>query len=465
MNTIEKSKLKEILINVFEIIEINEQQKELFISVTKDTILKQINEETKEIIIIVDSLFYMTIIENSFRGALTKAFNNVLNSNYNVVLTLKEDYNKQQEKLKETKTKKNIVEKKHLEIDYSTNSLKEKLTFKTYVVSNINQMIYSAALSVSLKPGGPWNPLFIYGGSGLGKTHLLHAIGNKTIENHPNFNVKYIQAKDFGELVHQAIKSKNASDEIEYIKENYSKYDMLLVDDIQFIQTWTKAKEIFFHIFNNFIENDKQVIITSDTYPQELDNFEQRFITRFEKGLTIGILPPDFEGAKKIIKMKMKLIHDFDLNFIDEECIEYLAKNFSTNIRELEGSINRVIFWTINTNVNHITMEVMNSIFKDNKNKISTLTFDNVVNAVVDYYNISKEEVLGKSRHKNILLARQITIYLSRTLLNFSLKEISKKIDRNHSTIISSIKKIEQRKEIDKNLNIAISKIKANILK
>ena len=463
MNIIEKSKLKEILINVFEIIEINEQQKELFTNVTKDTHLKEINETSNEIIIIVGSLFYMTIIENSFKGALTKAFNNVLNNNYKVVLMLQEEYSKKQEKDKQPL--KQIETKKAEENDYFTNSLKEKLTFKNYVVSNINQMIYSAALSVSLKPGGPWNPLFIYGGSGLGKTHLLHAIGNKTLENHPEFNVKYIQAKDFGELVHQAIKSKNASDKIEYIKKTYSKYDLLLVDDIQFIQTWTKAKEIFFHIFNSFIENDKQVIITSDTYPQELDNFEQRFITRFEKGLTIGILPPDFEGAKKIIQMKMKLIHDFDLNFIDEECIEYLANNFSTNIRELEGSINRVIFWTINMNVNHITMETMNLIFKNNKNKISTLTFENIVDVVVDYYNISKEEIFGKSRKKNILLARQITIYLSRTLLNYSLLEISKKIDRNHSTIINSIKKIEQRKEIDKNLNIAISRIKANILK
>ncbi len=463
MNLENKKDLQKILIDVYENIEISETQLELFQNIIKDTTLESIDENNNSIITI-ESPFYKTILENNFKNHITKSLNHTLNGTFKIIFMLKNDYKKT---LRNDDEILNLTPKEdQMFPDEQESSIKEKLNFENYVVTNSNKMIYSAALAVSDNPGGPWNPLFIYGGSGLGKTHLLHAIGNAALQKFSNFKVKYIPAKDFGELIHQAIKSgKNTINNIETIKSKYIDYNMLLIDDIQFIQNQNKAKEIFFHIFNDFIEKDKQVVITSDKYPQELGNFEQRLVTRFEKGLTIGVLPPDFEGAKEIIKVKLKTIHDFDQNLIEEEGIEYIAQHFSNNVRELEGAINRIIFWTINTDQHKITLQNIEEIFKSLKKKKKTATFDEIIQIVSDYYNISKSEIFGIGRKKNILLSRQICIYLSRNLLNMSLMDIGKKFNKNHSTVINSINKIEKGKELDQNLNIALSKIHAQILK
>ncbi len=467
-----KIKFNEILKNIYDNAEILEGQRNFFNSLTKGTELKYIDENEKKIYIVVTTKFYKDILENNYKEIIKKATDLILGAHFKVIFSNLKDWKKIEKELK-TKTQKVVTNHKNVqqieeEDDYYENSLKSKFNFDNYVVSESNKMIYSASFNVSINPGGPWNPLFIYGGSGLGKTHVLHAIGNQSIKNLPNFRVKYIQAKDFGELVHEAIKSKNTSDNLEKIKQKYSKYNMLLIDDIQFIQNWNKAKEIFFHIFNHFIEEEKQVVITSDVYPQELGNFEQRFITRFEKGLTIGVVPPDFEGAIEIVRKKLKLIHDFDLDYIDEDSINYLAQNFSSNVRELEGAINRVIFWTINIDEDEdskVTIDKVEDIFKNQTNRKSKLSIKNIIDEVSNYYNIPEDEIIGNSRKKNVLLARQITIKLSRTILDASLMEIGNFFNKNHSTIINSINKVDKLIVENSDLNLVLNKIKANILK
>ncbi len=472
MNNQTEIKFNEILKSIYENAEVLEGQENFFNSLIKGTDLKYIDEIEKIIYITVSTKFYKDILENNYKEIIKKATNPILGAAFEVKFLNTNDWEQLKNELEE-KQKNQTIKRKNLqqieeEDDYYENSLKSKFDFENYVVSESNKMIYSAAFNVSINPGGPWNPLFIYGGSGLGKTHVLHAIGNQSIKNLPNFRVKYIQAKDFGELVHDAIKSKNTSDSLEQIKQKYSKYNMLLIDDIQFIQNWNKAKEIFFHIFNHFIEEEKQIVITSDVYPQELGNFEQRFITRFEKGLTIGVVPPDFEGAIEIVRKKLKLIHDFDLNYIDEDSVNYLAQNFNSNVRELEGAINRVIFWSINIdddNDSKITINKVEEIFKNQTNRKSKISIKNVVKEVSNYYNIPVEELIGNSRKKNVLLARQISIKLSRSILDSSLMEIGQFFNKNHSTIINSINKIDKVIVENNDLILVLNKIKANILK
>ncbi len=469
----QETKYKEILETLYNNVDILKNQRDFFNNLVMWSSLVYINENEKILYITPKTNFYKKILETNYLEILKQSAHKTFGSSYEIQLLLESEWKKsekeiiQQKLTKKTDDEAKIFNSKSNE-NYEENSIKEKFNFDNYVVSDSNKMIYSAAFNISINPGGPWNPLFIYGGSGLGKTHILHAIGNEAIKNSPNFRVKYIQAKDFGELVHNAIKSKNTNEYLEDIKKTFLKYNMLLVDDIQFIQNWNKAKEIFFHILNHFIEEDKQVIITSDVYPQELDNFEQRFITRFEKGLTIGVVPPDLNGAIEIVKRKMKLVHDFDLNYIDLESIEYLANNFSSNIRELEGAINRVIFWTINNDDkenNNITIDLIEKIFKNQANRKSKLTIKDITSEVSKYYAINYEEIIGSGRTKNVLLSRHIVIFLSRNVLNLSLMEISNFFNKNHSTIINSLNKINKEIELNPDISIVINKIKAILLK
>lgn len=347
------------------------------------------------------------------------------------------------------------------------NNLVDKFTFQNFVVGPSNKESNAAAIAVSFSPGQLYNPLFIYGSSGLGKTHLLHAIGNYIKKNTPDLNVLYIQSTDFVSKV-QNIKTKGGNS-YEELKEEFARLDVLLIDDIQFLATGEKIKsqEIFFQIFNTLIQNKKQVVITSDCYPTELSGLEERLISRFFSGLSVGVSSPAFDTAVAILKQKLET-QSFDVNLIDDEVINYLATNFSKDIRKLEGQLNRLLFYGINFEEGgKITLSTAVNAFKGqiNDQNIQDITSSKIKRYVCDYYGITKSQLISKVRTKQISNARHIAIHLHRRHLDWPFVKIGEEFGkRDHSTIISSVEKVDLLLKKDELFKTAYSEIEKKLL-
>ncbi len=461
----EQKELTEIWKKIIQETELDEEKKLTLSFLADSSKLVEISDKKSRMTVVLDNDFTKILFENEYADDLLKSIELILNTNLGILFLTKEEWKNKRS------TKENIIiEEKTEEITASDvhqhSALNKKFIFENFVMSNSNKMLVQAALAIASLPGeAKWNPFFIYGGSGLGKTHLLHAIGNKIRSQNNRIKIKYIEAKDFGNIVHNAVMSSNTSETLENIKSQYNSYNILLIDDIQMISSWGKAKEIFYAIFSYFINNKKQIVITSDQYIDELKEFEERFITRFQGGLSIGIVPPDVDTSKKIIRQKLKDLHDFNVSNITDEAIEYIAVNFGNNVRDLEGAVNRIIFWTIQKNEESIIkMADIVEIFQGiSTNKTKGITINRVISVIASYYGIPKSEILGKSRKAEIMMARHISIYFARTLLEMSLIEIGRAFHRDHSTIISSINKIKRDLEKSPDLSVAIYDLRKKI--
>lgn len=427
----------------------------------KKSLLYKIDDKSYSLIIFANNDFSKVILESEFYEEISSATTLITNSSFNLLFYTKEEWRKKNRK-------KDIA--KHVEKSIEKNesaSLNPRYLLSNFVVSEKNEMLYQASLAICANLGlEKWNPFFIYGNSGLGKTHILHAIGNKIKSEFSYKKIKYIESKDFGKIVHEAMQNENTSLELEKVKNEYLQYDVLLIDDIQMIQSWAKAKDIFFTIFSNFINNQKQVIITSDLYSTKLGDFEKRFITRFQGGLSIKILPPDVETAVAILKLKIKLIHNLDDNFLTKEALEYIALNFKENVRKLEGAINRLMFWNIQTNngnkkntLNDVR-EIFNDILEEEENKLNSAK---ILSFVSKYYMVSISKLKGKSRESDVVLARNISIYLIRIIKKHSFKKIGKTFGKSHTTIMASINNINKKIESDKSFRRLIRKFESEL--
>ena len=319
-----------------------------------------------------------------------------------------------------------------------------------------------AAFYVANNPGVIYNPLFIYGSSGIGKTHLLNAIGNKVKELYPDKVIGFLTASEFVNDVFKA-KKENAYDEL---KDEFRKVDLLLVDDVQFLANKTKSHELFFTIFNELVNNRKQIVVTSDQSPDDIRGLEERLVTRFNQGLTVNIVAPEYETAVDIVKMKIKNNITISQQ-IDDDVISYIATNFSQDVRSLEGAINRLLFYSINwsDDKDHITLQTAVEAFKDqiieNNNE---LNINKVKKTVCDYYHLTKQQLVGSIRTKNIATARHIAIYLCRKLLDAPYEKIGDEFGgRDHSTIINSCRKIEKLIKSDELYLKAIKDIEARL--
>jgi chromosomal replication initiator protein len=302
----------------------------------------------------------------------------------------------------------------------------------------------------------------------MGKTHLVNAIGNHTKDMNPGTRIKYIQASDFARILHDAFSNQSGEviDKVEQIKDEYEKYDMLIVDDVQFLEGKVKTSEVFFYIFNTFLMNDKQVIITSDKYPEELKDFEARLMTRFMNGVTLPIAPPDVVTAKEIIRKKLIEVHLQEKDFLSEAALEFMAQNFSTNVRELESSLNTVIMHSISYDKENMDLSDVEEIFKGLVKKGKKgVTINSIISTVAKYYKVKASDIKGKSRSKEIVMARHISIYLIRTLLDESLINIAKEFGRDHTTIMASVKKISKLNESDVKYSKAIHELIRTITK
>lgn len=338
--------------------------------------------------------------------------------------------------------------------------LNPKYTFDTFVVGNNNKLAQAAALAVSESPGDTFNPLYIYGGSGLGKTHLMHSVGHFIIENSSDMKVLYVTSEDFTNELIDSIKNGNPTAMARF-REKYRNIDVLLVDDIQFIIGKDSTQEEFFHTFNSLHSAGKQIIISSDKPPKEMEILDERFRSRFEWGLTADISLPDYETRMAILHKKEEL----DGYNIKEEIIQYIANNIKSNIRELEGAFNKVVAFA-KLEQKEVSLELAQQALADiiSPNEKKIITPDYVLTIIADHFSVTVTDLKGNKRNNKIVMPRQIAMYLIRELTDTSLKGIGKCLgNRDHTTILHGIEKIENEMVFNDALVNTVNNLKKKI--
>ena len=339
------------------------------------------------------------------------------------------------------------------EIEINKSTLNPKYTFETFVVGNNNRFAHAAALAVGNEPAKSYNPLYLYGGVGLGKTHLMHAIGNRILENNANANVLYVTSEKFTNQLINAIKdNKN-----EFFRNKYRNIDVLLIDDIQFIAGKERVQEEFFHTFNSLYEDGKQIIISSDTPPRDIPFLEDRLKSRFEWGLLADISVPDYETRLAILRKKAQ-----DENIvIDDFILSNIANKIDSNIRELEGVFNKIVARASLTH-SPITIELAEKIineFKYENEKVISCDF--IKETVAKYFSISKDDLAGNKRSNDIAFPRQIAMFLCREIANMSYPQIGVDFGgRDHSTVMHACRKIEKEIKEKTNTKLIVDSVK-----
>ena len=346
------------------------------------------------------------------------------------------------------------------DIRYQEAHLNPKYTFDTFVVGSNNKLAHAAALAVAELPGETYNPLFIYGGAGLGKTHLMHSIGHFILDHNKNSKVLYVTSEDFTAEVIRAIRNGSNAAMTDF-REKYRNIDVLLIDDIQFIIGKESTQEEFFYTFNSLRDAKKQIIISSDKPPKDMKLLEERFRSRFEWGLLADISLPDYETRMAILHKKEEL----DGYNINEEVIKYIADNIKSNIRELEGALNRVVAFA-RLEGKEITLEFAEQALKDiiSPNEKKVITPEYIISTVAEHFGVSSSDLCGNKRNSKIVVPRQIAMYLCREIISSPYKNIGKALgNRDHTTVMHGIEKIENEIDSDENLKKTINVLKNKI--
>ena len=345
-------------------------------------------------------------------------------------------------------------------INYENANLNSKYRFDTFVVGGNNKFAHSASLAVAESPGVAYNPLYLYGGAGLGKTHLMHSIGHFILNQNPDMKVLYVTSEQFTNEVIESIRSGNAA-KMNKLREKYRTVDVLLIDDVQFIIGKESTQEEFFHTFNVLHSAGKQIILSSDKPPKEMETLEERFRSRFEWGLTADIQPPDYETRMAILK---KNAENYNKE-IKEEVFQYIATNVKSNIRELEGAFNKVIAFS-KLNKVEITLENVEETLKDiiSPDVVRQVTPQLIIDIVAEHFGITPEDIVSKRRNSEFVLPRQICMYLCRHLTEESLQSIGKALGKkDHTTVIHGIEKITNELPENEELKNKIDIIKKKI--
>lgn len=349
----------------------------------------------------------------------------------------------------------NFIVKEQLEEPINT-SLNPKYTFDTFVIGNSNRLAHAASVAVAESPAKAYNPLFIYGGVGLGKTHLMHAIGHYIVKQNSKANVVYISSETFtNELINSIRDDRNNE-----FRNKYRNVDILLIDDIQFIAGKERTQEEFFHTFNSLYEANKQIIISSDRPPKEIPTLEDRLRSRFEWGLIADIQAPDLETRIAILKKKAKI----ENLSISDNVMHLIAKRIQSNIRELEGALIRIVAYSSLTN-GEINEDLANEALKDiiSNSKPKLVTPPIIKEAVSQYYNLKIEDFNAKKRNKSVVFPRQIAMYLCREMTDLSLPKIGEEFGRDHTTIMHAHEKISTELNINSNLKAIMEELRKQI--
>ncbi len=399
------------------------------------------------------SEFQKDFIENKYRSLIFNTLRYITNKDwtFSVIDLSKEEQND------EIVIKDNSNTNSPEEVEINKSTLNPKYTFETFVVGNSNRFAHAAALAVGNEPGKAYNPLFLYGGVGLGKTHLMHAIGNRILQNNNKMNVLYVTSEKFTNQLVNAIKdNKN-----EVFRNKYRSIDVLLIDDIQFIAGKERIQEEFFHTFNSLYEDGRQIIISSDKPPRDIQFLEDRLKSRFEWGLLADISCPDYETRLAILRKKAQ-----DENIlIDDFILSDIANKIDSNIRELEGVFNKIV---ARASLIHspITIELAENIineFKYESEKVISCDF--IKETVAKYFSINKDDLSGNKRSNDIAFPRQIAMYLCREIANMSFPQIGVDFGgRDHSTVMHACKKIEKEVKEKNNTKLIVDSVKNIII-
>lgn len=415
--------------------------------------------------IIVPMPIHKKHLIDNYSSLITTKLADLTGANYELKLLLNEEI-ENEIKEKKIEQEKLIINNKETN-DFNVNSnLNKKYLFDNFIVGNSNKFAHAAALSVAENPGNMYNPLFLYGNSGLGKTHLMHAIGNY-IGEHSNRKVLYVTSEQFRQDFVKANRKDDKGTNFNYIdffKNKYRNIDVLIIDDIQFLGGANQSQQEFFHTFNNLYNDSKQIIISSDRSPEDLKLLEDRLRTRFCWGLTVNIFPPEFTLRTEILKKKI-IAGNFEQD-IPDEVVEYIASNIGPDVRQLEGSVTRLIAYSAIMGGERITLDLAIEALKDfiSKGIGEKNDIHRIQKIVSEYFQISVEDIRSKKRSSNISFPRQIAMYLCRTLTSESFPKIGTEFGgKDHSTVMHSVEKIENEIKVNKDLANIIEKLKKDI--
>lgn len=395
------------------------------------------------ITIMAQNIVHKDMLESRYLSLLKNTFSFITHKNYDVKIICEEDMPKDEAPVISTNTP-------------NSSNLNPKYTFNSFVVGNNNSFAHAAALAVAEAPATAYNPLFLYGGVGLGKTHLMHAIGNEILKNNKNASVLYVSSEKFTNQFINAIKdNKN-----EMFRNKYRNIDVLLIDDIQFIAGKERIQEEFFHTFNTLHDDGKQIIISSDRPPKDIQPLEDRLRTRFEWGLIADISNPDYETRMAILKKKAQL----DNIIIDDDVLVNIATHIDTNIRELEGALNKLIAYSTLSN-SPITIELSNKAISDvvsHHNKV--LSIEYIQEVCAKYFNVTVEDLKGSRRSADIAFARQVAMYFCRDVANLSTPKIGLAFGkRDHSTVMHGCNKIANEIKENTNTKLIVETVKNSL--
>ena len=404
----------------------------------------------------VPSITLRSAIQQNFLPIISAALNEITNNN-NIRVEFNVENQNDLDVPKEKYKEKNLFadEDKVKEPVYESN-INKKQRFDTFVVGNSNRFATAAAQAVANDPGNVYNPLFIYGNSGLGKTHLMHAIGNDILEANPGAKVRYVTSETFTNEIINAIQNHTVKD----FQEKYRTIDCLIIDDIQFLENKERTQEEFFHTFNALKESNKQIVISCDRNPQSMDKLEERLRSRFASGLTVDIQPPDLETRIAIIRKKAEI----EKISIPNEVIQTIAVSIDNNIRMIEGAFNRIVAYA---SIMHlpIDMKVTETVLKDFATRTrQNITIEKIISHICKYYSLQTDDLIGKKRPKNIALPRQIAMYLCRRMTDASLPKIGLSFGgRDHTTVIHAYEKIEKMRKEDRSFDSLMEQFEEQI--
>ncbi len=419
-------------------------------------------------IVVVPMTLHKKHLVDNYQNIIENIFNSLTGTKFTFSFLIEEEWQEKQASMP-------IPSEKTIEImDKSNNSsiqnleeanLNKDYTFNSFIVGSSNRFAFTASRAVAEKPGKAYNPLFLYGKSGLGKTHLMHSIGNYIINN-SDLKVLYISSEKFVNDYINAVRynDKDNFDRIDFFKNKYRNIDVLMIDDIQFLGKATKGQEEFFHTFNELYNDNKQIIIASDRSVDDLKMLENRLLTRFNWGLTANITPPDFALRMNIIEKK--IAHQEAAKDVPKEVIEYIANNFASDVRQLEGAITRVFAYALMMNKGRVDLDEAIEALKDQLTDRSVYKNDvhRIQTVVCDYFKITLDDIKGKKRTQNINFPRQVAIYLCRVIANESFPKIGTYFGgRDHSTIMSSYRKIANDLKTNEQLKIVIEDLKRTL--
>ncbi len=448
------SEIAQLWDRVLERLQTKINDRHIFDSFFADTYIHAI--DANEIKVVVNSGLASNLLSTKYIDVLAMTVAEVTQTNFKLVF------------LQKGELEKNIKANEKKPSFFASSFVNRKYTFDNFVVGTSNREAHQAAVLIASNPGKlfNYNPLFIYSQSGLGKTHLLHAIGNYVRENAPSLKVLYITTDDF---VDEFIKYVSGEKDSDNMKDFFKAIDVLMVDDIQFLSEKVKTEEMFFHIFNHLVNAGKQIILTSDRHPSEIRGVESRLVTRFNSGLTMNITVPDLPTRVAILKKKIEA-NGLDITYFDEEVFHFFAERFSNNVRELEGALNRLVFYVINIKqTKHITMAVAIESVQPligSGVTLSSLTENRIINTVADYYNLTSQQLTGRIRTNQIAMARHIAMYLIRTLLDVPFLKIGALFGgKDHSTVMNAVKKVEKSLKVDEAIATAVDQLEKRLKK